>query len=63
MEIVYLLLPISVLLGLAALVFYFWGVRSGQYDDLETPPRRLLIEDIAEPPSHGAGSSDSEHEG
>ncbi len=37
-------------LGLAAAL---WAVRAGQYDDLETPALRLLIDDApAIPPDH-----------
>jgi len=30
--------------GLAVLAFV-WSVRSGQLDDLDTPPRRVLLDD------------------
>jgi len=45
MGIVVVLLPISVALALVALVAYFWGVRSGQFDDLDTPAMRVLFDD------------------
>jgi cbb3-type cytochrome oxidase maturation protein len=33
MSIIYVLLPISLILGLVALAAYTWCVRSGQFDD------------------------------
>ncbi|GAB2791635.1 hypothetical protein GCM10027040_17170 [Halomonas shantousis] len=45
MNILYLLIPLSlVLLGLAVWTF-FWAVKSGQFDDLEGPAHRILFED------------------
>ncbi len=45
MDILYLLIPISlVIMGIAVWVF-FWAIRSGQYDDLEGPAHRILMDD------------------
>ena len=45
MNIVYLLVPISlVLVGLVAWAF-LWAIDSGQFDDLEGPGHRVLDED------------------
>ena len=45
MEVLYLLIPVSlVFVGLIAWVF-LWAVRSGQFDDLETPAVRILFDD------------------
>ena len=45
MNIIFLLLPITLLLA-AFFVWLFIGVvRSGQYDDLDTPAYRVLTED------------------
>lgn len=48
MTILLLLIPISVLLLGIAIVAFVWAVRSGQFDELETPPLDILRED---PPS------------
>ncbi|MBX7143091.1 MAG: cbb3-type cytochrome oxidase assembly protein CcoS [Oligoflexia bacterium] len=45
MEIIVVLLPASVILAALALGAYFWAARSGQFDDLETPPQRVLFDD------------------
>jgi len=41
----YLLIPLSVLLVFIIGVIFWWSVRSGQYDDMEGPAHRLLLED------------------
>ena len=45
MEIVYLLAPLALLLAVMALVGFLWAVQKGQYDDLETPAHRMLLEE------------------
>jgi cbb3-type cytochrome oxidase maturation protein len=53
-----LLIPISlVLLGLAIAAFW-WAVRRGQFDDLETPAIDILGDDRAPRPRRGAGDAD-----
>lgn len=50
MNILYLLIPLAlILLGLAVWVF-FWAVGSGQFDDLETPAMRIVMDDDKKPP-------------
>lgn len=45
MDIIYALVPLSlILIGIAVLVF-FWAVRSGQFEDLESPAHRILFDD------------------
>jgi len=44
MEILYLLIPLSlVLVGVIVWVF-LWAVRSGQFDDLEGPAHQILMD-------------------
>jgi cbb3-type cytochrome oxidase maturation protein len=49
MTILYLILPLALLFACAAVAAFAWTVRSGQLDDVETPPRRILFEDEGEP--------------
>ncbi len=45
MTILYMLIPLGlVLLGVAVWAF-MWAVRSGQFDDLEGPAHRILMDD------------------
>ncbi len=45
MESIYLLIPISVVLVFGIAVAFWWSVRSGQFDDLEGPGFRILMDD------------------
>lgn len=45
MNIFYLLIGVSLLVALIFLGAFIWSVRSGQYDDSETPPMRILFDD------------------
>ncbi len=42
MNAVLFLLPIAVLLGAVFAVLFVMAVRSGQFDDLDDPPERIL---------------------
>ena len=46
-----LLIPLALLMGGVGLVGFFWSLRSGQYDDLEGPAYRLLMDDRDEGPA------------
>jgi len=45
METLYLLIPLSVLLVLAIGAVFWWALASGQFDDLEGPAHRILMDD------------------
>ncbi|NCF09253.1 MAG: cbb3-type cytochrome oxidase assembly protein CcoS [Gammaproteobacteria bacterium] len=45
MEVIYFLIPLMILLGLVMVGILFWAARSGQYDDLEGPANRILMDD------------------
>jgi cbb3-type cytochrome oxidase maturation protein len=45
MTILYLILPLALAFAGVAVAAFAWTVRSGQLDDIETPPRRILFED------------------
>ena len=48
MEIVYLLAPLALILALGAIAAFLWAVNKGQYDDLETPAHRMLLDENEE---------------
>jgi cbb3-type cytochrome oxidase maturation protein len=43
--ILYLLIPLAVILMGIAIGIFVWSIRSGQYDDLEGPAHRILMDD------------------
>lgn len=45
MNIIYLLLPLALLLGLVFLIAFIRSGMSGQFDDLDTPSHRILLDD------------------
>lgn len=45
MESLYLLIPVSVVLVFVIGVFFWWSLDRGQYDDLEGPGYRVLMDD------------------
>ena len=45
MEALYLLVPLSVVLVFAIAIAFWWSLRNGQYDDLEGPCYRVLMDD------------------
>ena len=41
----YIVLPLALLIAGGAVGAFIWTVRSGQLDDVDTPPRRILFDD------------------
>jgi len=56
METLYLLIPLSVVLVLAIGGLFWWALASGQFDDLEGPAHRILMDE--EPPNRGPVDAD-----
>ena len=49
MNILYLLIPLGLILLAAAVAAFFWAVRSGQFDDLDTPAMSVVMDDDTKP--------------
>jgi cbb3-type cytochrome oxidase maturation protein len=45
MSVLFLIMPLALLGAAGAVLAFAWTVRSGQLDDLDTPPRRILFDD------------------
>jgi cbb3-type cytochrome oxidase maturation protein len=50
MNVLYFLIPLALLLLAGAVWAFFWAVGSGQFDDLETPAMRIVMDDDTKPP-------------
>ena len=50
MEILYLLIPLSIVLVFAIAAVFWWALQRGQFEDLEGPAHRILLDE--DPPSH-----------
>jgi cbb3-type cytochrome oxidase maturation protein len=45
MSILFALIPLAIVLLALAVWAFFWAVRTGQFDDLDTPAVRILLDD------------------
>ena len=66
MNILYLLIPLGLVLLGCAIAAFFWAVRSGQFDDLETPAMSVVMDDDTKPAAtnqrHGGEKATDEDE-
>lgn len=59
MDILYLLIPMSVVLVALIVAAFLWAIRSGQFDDLEGPAHRILLDNDDRPdPGTGQETAD-----
>lgn len=45
MEILYILIPLGLIVLGVAIWGFLWAVKSGQFDDMEGPAHRILMDD------------------
>ena len=45
MKALIVLIPITLAMGTAALLAFFWSIRTGQYEDLDGAAERVLIDE------------------
>lgn len=45
MDIIYLLLPVALIIVVIIIAIFLWAVKSDQFDDLEGPAYRILMDD------------------
>ena len=50
MSVIYIVLPLALIFVIVALIVFARSVRSGQFDDLDTPPHRALLPDDEQDP-------------
>lgn len=50
MNILAILIPVSLILGLGGLLAFWWTLRGGQYDDPEGNSQRILRDDYDDHP-------------
>lgn len=46
MDIIFILLPLTLLLVIIAMFGFVWAVKRGQFEDVETPAVRILFDEI-----------------
>jgi cbb3-type cytochrome oxidase maturation protein len=57
-SILYVLIPLGLILLVAAVAAFFWAVGSGQFDDMDTPAWRVVMDDDRAPPARQQGEED-----
>lgn len=59
MDVLALLIPAALFLGLLGLAAFLWALKSGQFDDLDGAAERILFDDDdgAPPPGRDGGDS------
>lgn len=61
MESLFLLVPIALIFVAIALKLFFWALKSGQYDNLDTEAHRILFdEDENDTPADSGQKSDTD---
>lgn len=45
METYFFLIPVSIIMGILALLAFFWSLKTSQYDDLDGAAERVLFPD------------------
>lgn len=61
MEIIYVLIPLALVLVAIIVWAFFWAIRSGQFDDLEGPAHRILMDDDEPPRASATSESQSKN--
>jgi len=49
MSVLLVILPLALLLATAAVIAFIMAVRGGQFDDLDTPAQRMVVDDEEAP--------------
>ena len=49
MDIIFLIIPLSVVLVFVIGAFFWWFLKSGQFDDMEGPAYRVVMDDDRPP--------------
>lgn len=49
MEMLYIMIPAAIFLGVLGLVFLIWSVKTGQFEDVEGPKYRIFFDDEKAP--------------
>ncbi|MGM0555253.1 MAG: cbb3-type cytochrome oxidase assembly protein CcoS [Myxococcota bacterium] len=59
MDILYLLIPLALLIVAIAMMAFRWATQDGQFDDLETPALRILMDENKHADSNASSEEDT----
>lgn len=57
MNVLYILVPVALLLAASGVVAFIWSVRSGQFEDVETPGLRVVFDEESDDGATGTARS------
>jgi len=60
MNIIYLLIPIALILVGLIIWLFFWAVKTDQFDDMEGPAHRILMDDDRPTPTPTTPDSETQ---
>jgi len=60
MDVIYGLIPLMIIIGLAMVVIFFWTVKSGQYEDMEGDSHRILMDEDEPVATHKENKSEKD---
>ena len=63
MDVIYLLLPVALIIVIIIIAIFYWAVKSDQFEDLEGPAHRIIMDDDdvspKQKPSSGKNHTDN----
>ncbi|MPV86086.1 cbb3-type cytochrome oxidase assembly protein CcoS [Ostreibacterium oceani] len=62
MSILYVLIPLTITLLLVAVYAFFWAVNHQQFDDLDSPAYRVLLDDDSDAHMQGQAQEEAQKE-
>ena len=60
MDIIYLLLPVALIIVIIIIAVFYWAVSSDQFEDMEGPAHRILMDDDEDNSEKSKPEADSE---
>ena len=45
MDVIYILLPVALIIVIIIIAIFYWAVKSDQFEDLEGPAHRIIMDD------------------
>ena len=60
MDILFLLIPIALIFLVIAIAIFFWAIRDGQYDDMESQGLKIVMDDKRNSAKKQSSDGDSE---
>jgi len=61
LDIIYWLIPLSIVILAVAVYIFFWAVKDGQFNDLDSPAVNILLDDDSHNPVIESKSNKPQH--